>query len=93
MNISALRIIIERLLLLRLKTCTEDNKCHWDQEEIFTERFFLTKRSFHVPPTLRNIPEEQRSLKAGDLSHQESNNIAASTMKLQSDSFSSEKII
>ncbi|KAL2737365.1 NAD(+) hydrolase sarm1 isoform X1 [Vespula maculifrons] len=34
---------------------------------------------------------EQRSLKAGDLSHQESNNMAASTMKLQSDSFSSEK--
>nr|XP_034182017.1 sterile alpha and TIR motif-containing protein 1 isoform X8 [Osmia lignaria] len=35
--------------------------------------------------------KEQRSLKAGDLSHQESNNMAASTMKLQSDSFSSEK--
>ncbi|KAG5337909.1 SARM1 protein, partial [Acromyrmex heyeri] len=34
---------------------------------------------------------EQRSLKAGDLSHQESNNMAASTMKLQSDSFTSEK--
>lgn len=36
--------------------------------------------------------QEQRSLKAGDLSHQESNNMAASTMKLQSDSFSSEKV-
>ncbi|XP_011684352.1 PREDICTED: sterile alpha and TIR motif-containing protein 1 isoform X3 [Wasmannia auropunctata] len=35
--------------------------------------------------------KEQRSLKAGDLSHQESNNMAASTMKLQSDSFTSEK--
>lgn len=31
-------------------------------------------------------------MKAGDLSHQESNNMAASTMKLQSDSFSSEKV-
>lgn len=36
--------------------------------------------------------QEQRSLKAGDLSHQESNNMAASTMKLQSDSFTSEKV-
>lgn len=36
--------------------------------------------------------QEQRSLKAGDLSHQETNNMAASTMKLQSDSFSSEKV-
>ncbi|KAK1133982.1 hypothetical protein K0M31_011767 [Melipona bicolor] len=40
----------------------------------------------------QNFLEEQRSLKAGDLSHQESNNMAASTMKLQSDSFSSEKV-
>lgn len=36
--------------------------------------------------------QEQRSLKAGDLSHQESNNMAASTMKLHSDSFTSEKV-
>lgn len=38
------------------------------------------------------LSQEQRSLKAGDLSHQESNNMAASTMKLQSDSFSTEKV-
>lgn len=31
-------------------------------------------------------------MKAGDLSHQESNNMAASTMKLHSDSFTSEKV-
>lgn len=36
--------------------------------------------------------QEQRSLKAGDLSHQESNNMAASTMKLKSESFTSEKV-
>lgn len=36
--------------------------------------------------------QEQRSLKAANLSHQESNNLAASSMKLQSDSFSSEKV-
>ncbi|XP_076296862.1 sterile alpha and armadillo motif isoform X5 [Lasioglossum baleicum] len=41
--------------------------------------------------TTASKTKEQRSLKAGDLSHQESNNMAASTMKLQSDSFSSEK--
>lgn len=38
------------------------------------------------------VLQEQRSLKAGDLSHQENNNMAASTMKLQSDSFTSEKV-
>jgi len=41
---------------------------------------------------VRVFLQEQRSLKAGDLSHQESNNMAASTMKLQSDSFTSEKV-
>jgi len=41
---------------------------------------------------MRVFLQEQRSLKAGDLSHQESNNMAASTMKLQSDSFTSEKV-
>lgn len=53
---------------------------------------FFSLCSFNFSNYFPTWFQEQRSLKAGNLSHQESNNLAASSMKLQSDSFSSEKV-
>lgn len=57
--------------------------------DMYKSNFFSTN---YKDNCISFLSQEQRSLKAGDLSHQESNNMAASTMKLQSDSFTSEKV-
>ncbi|KAG8298717.1 hypothetical protein J6590_007308 [Homalodisca vitripennis] len=41
---------------------------------------------------LCDVLQEQRSLKAGEITQQESQNMSAATMRLQTDSFTAEKL-